>query len=110
MALVYHELLTGSFPYTGRTPQQLMIQHVSTAPDLSALPPALILTAEYDPLQAEGEAYATRLRDAGVDVTVRRYDGLIHGFIRMPAVLDRSGQAIDEIAAAIAAALGRAGR
>jgi acetyl esterase len=79
------------------------------AADLSALPPALILTAEYDPLQAEGEAYATRLRDAGVDVTARRYDGLIHGFIRMPAVLDRSGQAIDEIAAAIAAALGRAG-
>jgi acetyl esterase/lipase len=78
------------------------------AADLSALPPALILTAEFDPLHAEGEAYATRLRDAGVDVTVHRYDGLIHGFIRMPAVLDRSRQAIDEVAGAIAAALSRA--
>jgi serine/threonine protein kinase len=38
LALVYQELLTGSFPYTGRTPQQLMLQHVSAIPDLSALP------------------------------------------------------------------------
>lgn len=39
LALVYHELLTGVFPYTGRTPQQLMLQHVSARPDLSKLPP-----------------------------------------------------------------------
>jgi serine/threonine protein kinase len=39
LALVYQELLTGSFPYTGRTPQQLMLQHVSSKPDLSKLPP-----------------------------------------------------------------------
>lgn len=75
------------------------------APDLSGLPPALILTAEYDPLRAEGEAYGARLREAGVAVTVHRYEGLIHGFIRMPAVLDRAWEAIDEVAGAIAAAL-----
>ena len=71
------------------------------APDLSGLPPALILTAEYDPLCAEGEAYGTRLREAGVAVNVHRYEGLPHGFIRMPAVLDRASEAIDEVAAAI---------
>jgi serine/threonine protein kinase len=40
LALVYHELLTGGFPFAGRTPQQLMMQHVGSEPDLSALPPA----------------------------------------------------------------------
>jgi len=75
------------------------------APDVSALPPALILTAEYDPLHAEGEAYGARLREAGVAVTVQQYEALVHGFIRMPGVLDRASDAIDEVAAAIAAAL-----
>jgi acetyl esterase len=75
------------------------------AANLSGLPPALILTAEYDPLRAEGEAYGARLREAGVPATVRRYEGLIHGFIRMPAVLDRASAAIDELADAIAYAL-----
>jgi acetyl esterase len=75
------------------------------AANLSGLPPALILTAEYDPLRAEGEAYGARLREAGVPATVRRYEGLIHGFIRMPAVLDRASAAIDEVAVAIAYAL-----
>jgi len=75
------------------------------APDLSGLPPTVILTAEFDPLHPEGEAYAARLRQAGVPVSERRYDGLIHGFIRMPAVLDRAGEAIDELADAFAAAL-----
>ncbi len=75
------------------------------APELNGLPPALVLTAEYDPLRDEGEAYARRLDEAGVPVTLRRYEGLIHGFIRMPAVIGRADGAIDEIAAAVRSAL-----
>jgi acetyl esterase len=71
------------------------------AGDLRDLPPALVITAEYDPLQDEGEAYAARLREAGVRATTARYDGMPHGFLGMSAVVDRGKEAIVEASEAL---------
>lgn len=58
------------------------------APDVAGLPAATIITAEFDPLRDEGEAYGSRLQAAGVDTAVRRYDGMIHGFFGMTDLLE----------------------
>jgi acetyl esterase len=71
------------------------------ADNLSHLPETLILTAEYDPLCDEGEAYAGKLQEAGVKVKLTRYVGMIHGFIRMTSRLDKARQALDEITGAL---------
>jgi len=67
------------------------------AKDLSGLPPAVVATAEYDPLRDEGRAYAERLAEAGVPVTPLPYDGMIHDFFLMGAALDRTRRLLSDI-------------
>lgn len=71
------------------------------AADLCNLPPALVITAAYDPLCDEGEAYAAKLQQAGVEVKYIRYEGMIHGFFRMTSRLDKAKEALDEVAKAL---------
>jgi acetyl esterase len=71
------------------------------AASLAGVAQAFIMTAEFDPLRDEGEAYAVRLREAGVPVVVRRYAGLIHGFLAMHQVSAAARQANDDIYACI---------
>jgi acetyl esterase len=76
------------------------------AADVSGLPPALVTTAELDPLRDEGEAYGRRLEAAGVPTIVRRYDGMIHGFGAFTGILEASRRCRDDVAAALREALG----
>jgi acetyl esterase len=74
------------------------------ADDVSGVAPGLVITAGFDPLLDEGEAYAQRLERAGVPVTLSRYDGMIHGFFRMPAVIEKANDALAEASGALRAA------
>jgi len=68
------------------------------AKDFRDLPPALVITAEFDPLRGEGEAYAAKLRQAGVSVKTIRCAGMIHGFFRMTPRLDKANETLNEVA------------
>ncbi len=76
------------------------------AADLSGLPPAHVMTAEFDPLRDEGEAYAKRLQEAGVAVTCERYDGLIHGFFSQARMVPAAQPALQAAAKVLRAAHG----
>jgi acetyl esterase len=89
-----------SSPEEGRQPYASPLN----APKLAGLPPAMVVTAECDPIRDQGEAYGERLRDHGVPVTMQRYEGAIHAFFQMGAVIDSARIAH----AAVAAALRRA--
>jgi acetyl esterase len=77
------------------------------APSLAGLPPALIVTAGFDPLRDEGEFYAGRLRDAGVMVDYVCYGGMVHGFVGMGKLLDTAGLAIGHIGGSLRQAFAR---
>jgi acetyl esterase len=79
------------------------------AQDLSNLPPGLVVTAGFDPLRDEGEAYARRLREAGVPTLLRRHAGYVHGFIHSLALGSGAREALAEIGGVLRGALSRAG-
>jgi acetyl esterase len=71
------------------------------ATDLRGLPPALVITAECDTLRDEGEAYARRLAEVGVEVTCTRYAGMIHPFFSLPGAISGGRRAVEQFAAAV---------
>jgi acetyl esterase len=74
--------------------------------DLRGIAPALVITAEFDPLRDEGESYAAALSAAGGEVTLTRYDGMIHAFFGLGAAFDAGNDAVAEVGAALRRAFG----
>ena len=92
-----HETVDGGA--TAHSPYQVPAH----ATDVGGLPPAIIVTAECDPIRDWGERYAGRLRDAGVQTTLTRYPGTYHGFLMRSDATARGRLAIAEIGALLAA-------
>jgi acetyl esterase len=76
------------------------------AAEVGGLPPTLVITAEFDPLRDQGEAYGRRLQGAGVPTEILRIDGVFHGFFGMHAFLDPAKTAWDTAVTSLRAALG----
>lgn len=82
---------------TGPADADLPYACPARASDHSNLPPAIVLTAEFDPLRDDGERYAALLRRAGVVVVLRRYEGMIHGFLWTSARVAGSRQLLEDV-------------
>ena len=76
--------------------------------DLEGLPPATVITAQIDPLRSEGQAYAEKLKAAGVTVNARNYDGVTHEFFGMAKVVDKAKDAVDAANADLVKAFSKA--
>ena len=72
--------------------------------DLRGLPPALVITAEYDPVSDEGAAFAEKLKQAGVPTTFKHYEGMIHIFHQYPGFIDGAREAVEQEVDALKAA------
>ena len=75
--------------------------------DLVGAPPAVVVTAEFDPLRDQGNAYAEKLAASGVEVDHVEYEGMFHGFFSMDAGLDVASKAQDQVAEALKRAFAR---
>jgi acetyl esterase len=80
------------------------------APSFAGVAPAIVVTAEFDPLRDEGEEYARRLTEAGVPVTLERYDGIIHAFFGLSIAFDASRDAMQRVGTELRRAFGTLGR
>jgi acetyl esterase len=83
---------------SGADPADPLVSPIKRA-DLTGLPPALIITGQYDPLRDEGELYGRRLQDAGVHATVCRFAGAGHGFVQHFSWIPEFHRAFEEVAA-----------